>query len=210
MAPILASGAVDFAFRLDRTITTQKRDRADILSKFSMPFSMPFALLCIQKRVLHAVCRVVSCSIYVIARIRFLPRSPSSQSFTNHEITRKSVDLRQGYLHDFPVSLCHLIGHHIPVMFMVVLMSACRMSFRRTANRVPTASSQERYVWRTPTAMGKCCNGSMSGIAGYIRVKENPKGQPTDLYGIDQFTYGSEENCYICPGRQSPEIYRNQ
>src|ERR1700752_884544 len=37
------------------------------------------------------------------------------------------------------------------------------------------------------------------GIAGYIRVKENPKGQPTDLYGIDQFTYVPEENCYICP-----------
>ena len=37
------------------------------------------------------------------------------------------------------------------------------------------------------------------GIAGYIRVKENPKGQPSDLYGIDQFTYVPEENCYICP-----------
>ena len=37
------------------------------------------------------------------------------------------------------------------------------------------------------------------GIAGYIRVKENPKGQPTDLYGIDQFTYVPEENCYLCP-----------
>jgi transposase len=37
------------------------------------------------------------------------------------------------------------------------------------------------------------------GIAGYIRVKENPSGQPTDLYGIDQFTYVPEENCYICP-----------
>jgi hypothetical protein len=30
-------------------------------------------------------------------------------------------------------------------------------------------------------------------------VKENPNGQPTDLYGIDQFTYVPEENCYICP-----------
>ena len=37
------------------------------------------------------------------------------------------------------------------------------------------------------------------GIAGYIRVKENPKGQPTDWYGIDQFTYVPEDNCYICP-----------
>jgi len=30
-------------------------------------------------------------------------------------------------------------------------------------------------------------------------VKENPNGQPTDLYSIDQFTYVPEENCYICP-----------
>ena len=37
------------------------------------------------------------------------------------------------------------------------------------------------------------------GITAYIRVKENPNGQPTDLYGIDQFTYVPEENCYICP-----------
>ncbi len=37
------------------------------------------------------------------------------------------------------------------------------------------------------------------GVVGYIRVKENPNGQPTDLYGIDQFTYVPEENCYICP-----------
>jgi len=36
------------------------------------------------------------------------------------------------------------------------------------------------------------------GIAAYIRVKENPNG-PTDLYGIDQFTYRPEENSYICP-----------
>ena len=36
------------------------------------------------------------------------------------------------------------------------------------------------------------------GIAAYIRGKENPNG-PTDLYGIDQFTYLPEENCSICP-----------
>src|SRR5207244_3765237 len=35
-------------------------------------------------------------------------------------------------------------------------------------------------------------------IAAYIRVKENPNG-PTDLYGIDKFTYVPEENYYICP-----------
>ena len=36
------------------------------------------------------------------------------------------------------------------------------------------------------------------GITAYIRVKENPNG-PTDLYGINQFTYVPEENCYLCP-----------
>ena len=36
------------------------------------------------------------------------------------------------------------------------------------------------------------------GIAPYIRVKENPNG-PTDLYGIEKFTYVPEENYYICP-----------
>jgi hypothetical protein len=36
------------------------------------------------------------------------------------------------------------------------------------------------------------------GIAAYIRVKENPAA-PTDLYGIDKFTYMPEENCYLCP-----------
>ena len=35
-------------------------------------------------------------------------------------------------------------------------------------------------------------------IAAYIRVKENPNG-PTDLYGIEQFTYMPEENSYLCP-----------
>ena len=36
------------------------------------------------------------------------------------------------------------------------------------------------------------------GIAAYIRVKENPAAT-TDLYGIDRFTYVSEENGYLCP-----------
>ena len=36
------------------------------------------------------------------------------------------------------------------------------------------------------------------GITAYIRVKENPNG-PSDLYGIDQFTYVPENNCYLCP-----------
>jgi len=47
------------------------------------------------------------------------------------------------------------------------------------------------------------------GIAAYIRVKENPNG-PTDLYGIDQFTYIPEEELLYLPGRQTPEVRRNQ
>jgi hypothetical protein len=51
------------------------------------------------------------------------------------------------------------------------------------------------------------------GIAGYIRVKENPNGQPTDLYGIDQFTYdfdrklkNFDEICF-CPGVGTRRIH---
>jgi len=36
------------------------------------------------------------------------------------------------------------------------------------------------------------------GITAYIRVKENPNG-PTDLYGIEKFTYVPEQNYYTCP-----------
>lgn len=35
------------------------------------------------------------------------------------------------------------------------------------------------------------------GITPYIRVKECPT--PTDLYGIEKFTYVPEQNCYLCP-----------
>jgi len=37
-----------------------------------------------------------------------------------------------------------------------------------------------------------------------IRVKENPNG-PSDLYGIDQFTYMPEENGYLCPEGKVPK-----
>ena len=36
------------------------------------------------------------------------------------------------------------------------------------------------------------------GITPYIRVKEGPNSPP-DLYGIENFTYVPEENCYLCP-----------
>src|SRR5881296_478982 len=59
----------------------------------------------------------------------------------------------------------------------------------------------DRWGWQpiTPTATGKCCNGSEErGITPYIRVKEGPNSPP-DLYGIEKFTYVPEENCYLCP-----------
>jgi len=45
------------------------------------------------------------------------------------------------------------------------------------------------------------------GIAAYVRVKENPNG-PTDLYGVVLLHAGGEQ-LYL-PGRQSPEVRRNQ
>jgi len=65
---------------------------------------------------------------------------------------------------------------------------------------------RERYGYLPQTLAADTTygNGEMlhwlddRGIAAYIRVKENPNG-PTGLYGIDQFTYVPEENCYICP-----------
>jgi hypothetical protein len=36
-------------------------------------------------------------------------------------------------------------------------------------------------------------------IAGYIRVKENPNGQPTDLYGIDQLLFDAEALSRVLP-----------
>jgi hypothetical protein len=64
--------------------------------------------------------------------------------------------------------------------------------------------SGEVYLPQTLAADTTYGNGELlqwldeRGIAAYIRVKETPNG-PTDLYGIDQFTYVPEENCYVCP-----------
>ena len=88
-----------------------------------------------------------------------------------------------------------------------VQATAARLSQESAAARDMIDRYCERYGRRpkgvaADTTYG---NGEMlqwldeRGIAGYIRVKENPKGQATDLYGIDQFTYVPEENCYICP-----------
>ena len=52
--------------------------------------------------------------------------------------------LRGSQLNDFAVSLSHFICHHITYTFMVVRISACRISFCCTATEVPTASSHDR------------------------------------------------------------------
>src|SRR6266849_6844345 len=44
------------------------------------------------------------------------------------------------------------------------------------------------------------------GITPYIRVKEGPNS-PSDLYGIEKFTYVPEENCYLCPAGKHCEVF---
>src|SRR6266702_6241713 len=81
-----------------------------------------------------------------------------------------------------------------------------RLSQESVAARDMIERYRERYgdLPQTRAADTTYGNGELlqwldeRGIAAYIRVKENPNG-PTDLYGIDQFTYMPEENCYICP-----------
>ena len=83
------------------------------------------------------------------------------------------------------------------------------LSTSRTAVLPAVARTNVRVHWlpylpQTLTADTTYGNGELlpwledRGIAPYIRVKENPNG-PTDFYDIDQFTYMSEENCFICP-----------
>jgi hypothetical protein len=86
-----------------------------------------------------------------------------------------------------------------------VQATAARLSQESAAARDMIERYRERYGYRPQTLAADNTYGNGEflqwlddhGIAPYIRVKENPNG-PTDLYGIDQFTYVPEENCYIC------------
>jgi Transposase DDE domain len=87
-----------------------------------------------------------------------------------------------------------------------VQATAARLSHESAAARAMIERYRERYGYlpQTLTADNTYGNGEVlqwldeRGIAPYIRVKENPNG-PSDLYGIEKFTYVPEENYYICP-----------
>jgi len=111
----------------------------------------------------------------------------------------KGGPARLGYYDNYLVdnASCVIVG---------VQATAARLSQESAAARDMIERYRERYGYRPQTLAADNTYGNGEflqwlddhGIAAYIRVKENPNG-PTDLYGIDQFTYVPEENCYICP-----------
>jgi len=113
--------------------------------------------------------------------------------------TTKGGPARLGYYDNYVVdnASCIIVG---------VQATPARLSQESVAARDMIERYRERYgdLPQTLAADTTYGNGELlqwldeRGIAAYIRVKENPNG-PTDLYGIDQFTYIPEENCYICP-----------
>ena len=111
----------------------------------------------------------------------------------------KGGPARLGYYDNYLVdnSSCIIVG---------VQATPARLSQESAAARDMIERYRERHgsLPQTLAADTTYGNGELlqwldeRGIAPYIRVKENPNG-PTDLYGIDQFTYVPEGNCYICP-----------
>jgi transposase len=111
----------------------------------------------------------------------------------------KGGPARLGYYDNYLVdnASCVIVG---------VQATPARLSQESVAARDMIERYRERFG-HLPQTLGADTtygNGEMlqwldeRGIAAYIRVKENPNG-PSDLYGIDQFTYVPEENGYICP-----------
>ena len=109
-------------------------------------------------------------------------------------------------------------NRHASCVIVGVQATPARLSQESVAARDMIERYRERYGYLPQTLAADTTYGNGEllqwlderGIAAYIRVKENPNG-PTDLYGIDQFTYIPEENCYLSlPGRQNPEVRRNQ
>jgi transposase len=106
---------------------------------------------------------------------------------------------RLGYYDNYLVdnASCVIVG---------VQATTARLSQESAAARDMIERYRERYgsLPQTLAADTTYGNGEFlqwldeRGITAYIRVKENPN-RPTDLYGIDQFTYMPEENSYLCP-----------
>jgi transposase len=111
----------------------------------------------------------------------------------------KGGPARLGYYDNYLVdnASCVIVG---------VQATPARLRHESVAARDMIERYRERYGYLPQTLAADTTygNGEMlqwldeRGIEAYIRVKENPNG-PTDLYGIDQFTYLPAENCYICP-----------
>jgi hypothetical protein len=112
----------------------------------------------------------------------------------------KGGPARLGYYDNYLVdnASCVIVG---------VQATPARLSHESEAARDMIEGYRERYGYLPQTLAADTTYGNGEllqwlderGIAGYIRVKENPNRQPTDLYGIDRFTYVPEENYYICP-----------
>ena len=111
----------------------------------------------------------------------------------------KGGPARLGYYDNYLVdnASCVIVG---------VQATPARLSHESAAARDMIERYRERYGNQPQTLAADNTYGNgeflqwldQRGIAPYIRVKENPNG-PTDLYGIDKFTYLPEENSYICP-----------
>src|SRR5437762_12926495 len=111
----------------------------------------------------------------------------------------KGGPARLGYYDNYLVdnASCVIVG---------VQATPARLSQESVAARCMIERYRERYGYLPQTLAADTTYGNGEllqwlderGIAAYIRVKENPNG-PTDLYGIEQFTYRPEENSYICP-----------
>ena len=111
----------------------------------------------------------------------------------------KGGPARLGYYDNYLVdnASCVIVG---------VQATPARLSQESVAARDMIERYRDRYGYLPQTLAADTTygNGEMlqwlddRGIAAYIRVKENPNGA-SDLYGVDQFTYRPEENCYICP-----------
>jgi transposase len=111
----------------------------------------------------------------------------------------KGGPARLGYYDNYLVdnASCVIVG---------VQATPARLSQESVAARDMIERYRERYGYLPQTLAADTTYGNGEllqwlddrGIAAYIRVKQNP-ARETGLYGIDQFTYVPEVNCYICP-----------
>ncbi len=127
------------------------------------------------------------------------PQDKVSTTDPDSTYATKGGPARLGYYDNYLVdnSSCVIVG---------VQATPARLSQESAAARDMIERYRECYGYLPQTLAADTTYGNGEllqwlderGIAAYIRVKENPNG-PTDLYGIEKFTYVPEENYYICP-----------